>query len=90
MEEVIKKDPELIIFPVGSVEGIPSDEQQLWQRWPTISAVRHGRFHHIQSDLLNRPGPRITQGLEGLTKIFHPDALSDVSPGASEHKSLGR
>jgi ABC-type Fe3+-hydroxamate transport system substrate-binding protein len=76
IEEVIKKDPEIIIFPVGSVEGIPTDQQELWRRWSTISAVKHGRFHQIPSDLLNRPGPRISEGLELLTKIIHPDALS--------------
>jgi iron complex transport system substrate-binding protein len=82
IEEVIKKDPELIIFPVGSVEGIPPDEQQIWRRWPTISAVKHGRFHQISSDLLNRPGPRVAEGLELLVKIIHPDASPSSPPAA--------
>jgi iron complex transport system substrate-binding protein len=71
IEEVIKKDPQLIVFPVGSAEGIPPAEQQLWQRWTTLSAVRHGRLHQIQSDLLNRPGPRIAEGVEQLSRIIH-------------------
>jgi iron complex transport system substrate-binding protein len=75
MEEVIKEDPELIVFPVGSVEGIPQGEQELWRRWSTVSAVRHGRFHHVPSDLMNRPGPRIAQGLERLARILHPEAF---------------
>lgn len=75
MEEVLKEDPELIVFPIGTVEGIPGSEQQLWERWATISAVKRGRFHHIPSDLLNRPGPRIVQGLEMLAKIIHPEVF---------------
>ncbi len=75
IEEVIKQDPELIIFPVGSVEGIPEAEQRLWQRWSTLSAVKHNRFHSISSDLLNRPGPRIVEGLERLARMLHPEAF---------------
>jgi cobalamin transport system substrate-binding protein len=77
MEEVIKEDPELIVFPGGGVEGIPEPERQLWQRWTTISAVRHRRFHEVPSDLLNRPGPRIVQGLERLARIIHLEAFTD-------------
>jgi iron complex transport system substrate-binding protein len=75
MEEVIKADPELLVFPIGELEGVPDSEQQLWQRWTTLSAVRHSRFYRIDSNLLNRPGPRIVQGLEALARIIHPEAF---------------
>jgi len=78
MEEVLKADPELLIFPVGAAEGIPDSEQRVWKRWGTLTAVKQGRFHHISSDLLNRPGPRIVQGLETLARIIHPNAFEDV------------
>ena len=78
MEEVLKEDPELLIFPVGTAEGISDSEQQVWKRWATLTAVKQGRFHHISSDLLNRPGPRIVQGLETLARIIHPNAFEDV------------
>ena len=75
MEAVIKEDPELIVFPSGEAEGIPEDEQQRWRRWNTLSAVKHDRFYRISADLLNRPGPRIEQALEALTKIIHPEVF---------------
>lgn len=75
MEEVLKQDPEILIFPIGKAEGIPESEQQLWRRWTTLSAVKAGRFHQIPADLLNRPGPRITEGLEALARIIHPEAF---------------
>lgn len=75
MEEVLKEDPEIIVFPVGAAEGLPDNEQQLWQRWTTLSAVKRGRFHRVPADLLNRPGPRIVQGLEALARILHPEAF---------------
>ena len=77
MEEVLKADPELLIFPVGAAEGIPDSEQRVWKRWGTLTAVKQGRFHHISSDLLNRPGPRIVQGLETLARTIHPNAFED-------------
>ena len=77
LEEVLSQDPEVIVFPVGMSEGIPAHEQQRWQRWATVSAVKHGRFHRIPSVLLDRPGPRIVEGLEMLAKSIHPEAFSD-------------
>jgi len=81
MEAVLKEDPEIIVFPTGKAEGIPSGEQQLWQRWTSLSAIKQGRLHRIPSDLLNRPGPRIVEGLEQLARIIHPEAFeTSVSP----------
>lgn len=76
MEAVLAQDPQVIIFPVGTSEGISPGEQTLWRRWNTIAAVKTGSFHQIPSDLLNRPGPRIILGLEKLTEIIHPEQFA--------------
>ena len=73
LEEVISQDPEVILFPVGTEEGIPDQEQQRWLRWPALSAVRQNRFVRIPSVLLDRPGPRVVDGLERLARQLHPD-----------------
>jgi len=73
LEEVIRQDPQVILFPVGDEEGIPEQEQQRWMRWPTLSAVKANRFVRIPSVLLDRPGPRIVEGLERLARELHPD-----------------
>ncbi len=75
MEAVLTEDPEVIVFPVGVAEGIPPAEQELWRRWTSLSAVKKGRLHQIPADLLNRPGPRIVEGLEQLARILHPEAF---------------
>jgi iron complex transport system substrate-binding protein len=80
IEAVLKEDPQLIIFPVGASEGIPQGEQELWRRWKTITAVKTDSFHHIASDLLNRPGPRIVLGLEKLAEIIHPEVFASSNP----------
>ncbi len=76
LEAVLKEDPQILLFPIGAVEGIPESEQRQWERWTTISAVQQRRFHHISSNLLNRPGPRLVQGLEELARILHPDVFT--------------
>lgn len=72
METVLLEDPEVLIFPVGQAEGISESEQQSWQQWSGLSAIKQGRVHQIPADLLNRPGPRVGQGLERLAALLHP------------------
>jgi len=73
IEAVLKEDPQLIIFPHGSTEGIPQGERDLWKRWVGMSAVKASAFHQVPSDVLNRPGPRVVEGLDALAAIIHPE-----------------
>ena len=81
METVLKQDPEVLIFPSGEVETVPRSEQQQWRRWDSLSAVKHQRFHEVSSSLLNRPGPRVVDGLEQLARAIHPEVFGS-SDGA--------
>lgn len=75
METVLKEDPEVLIFPSGEVETVPRSEQQQWRRWNSLSAVKQERFHEVSSSLLNRPGPRVVEGLEQLARAIHPEVF---------------
>lgn len=79
METVLKEDPEVLVFPVGTVESVPRSEQQQWQRWTSLSAIKNRRVHEVSSNLLNRPGPRIVEGLEQLANAIHPDAFGSTT-----------
>ena len=72
METVLEKNPEVLIFPVGSTESVSDSERQTWSRWTGLSAVQHRRLHVVSSDALNRPGPRVVEGLEQLARAIHP------------------
>lgn len=80
MEEVLTQNPDMLLFPVGEYEGIPQAEQDRWKRWQSLTAVRKGNLFQIQSDLLNRPGPRVLDGLRELVRILHPDAAARETP----------
>ena len=73
LEEAVARDPEVLIFPVGTSEGIPLEEQRQWRRWSTLSAVKHDRFISVPSVLVDRPGPRLVEGLEVLVRAIHPE-----------------
>ena len=80
MEEVLREDPEVLLFPTGRAEGISEGEEARWQRWTTLSAVQHKRLRRIPSDLLNRPGPRIVEGVNALARAIHPEAFEEGPP----------
>ncbi len=79
MEEVLTQNPEILLFPVGEFDGIPQAEQDQWKRWTSLRAIQNGKVFQIQTYLLNRPGPRVIEGLRHLVTLFHPDvALSET------------
>jgi iron complex transport system substrate-binding protein len=73
MEEILKRSPEVIVISSMNPKG---DYQKIfleWSRWKTIPAVKNNRIHLIDSDLIDRPSPRIIEGLEEMAKILHPE-----------------
>jgi iron complex transport system substrate-binding protein len=73
LEEVLRKNPEVLIFPVGTTEGIPEAEQRRWIKWTMLAAVAHNRLYQVDSELVNRPGPRVVEGIEALARLLHPE-----------------
>jgi iron complex transport system substrate-binding protein len=73
MEEILKRSPEVIIISSMNPKGDYQKIFQEWARWKTLPAVKNGRIHLIDSDLLDRPSPRIIDGLEELARVLHPE-----------------
>jgi iron complex transport system substrate-binding protein len=71
-EEILKRSPEVIVISSMNPTGDYQKILQEWTRWKTIPAVKNGRIHLIDSDLLDRPSPRIIDGLEELASVLHP------------------
>jgi iron complex transport system substrate-binding protein len=84
---ILDVDPEMLIFaPVGLTL---LQTQALWRRterpefWSEIDAVRRGQVFFVEPVYLNRPGPRIVDGMGMLAEIFDPEAFIDTSPPES-------
>jgi cobalamin transport system substrate-binding protein len=68
-ETVIARAPELIVAPGSHGTEIVSVDE-LKRDFATTPAVRHGRIVLVDPDLVDRPGPRIVDGLEALSKAI--------------------
>jgi iron complex transport system substrate-binding protein len=73
MEEILKRSPEVIVISSMNPKGDYQKILHEWTRWKTIPAVKNGRIHLIDSDLLDRPSPRIVDGLEEIARVLHPE-----------------
>ena len=72
-EAIIAGNPDVIILADGGDRGGQSaDTVKARPGWSGIAAVKFGRIHIINSDLYNRPGPRVIDALEELVKILYP------------------
>lgn len=80
MEEVIRKDPDVILMLDKECTARDRCREE-WTRYSQLRAVRTGRVHALDADLMARPGSGIMDCLEELAAILHPEAF------ASAHKS---
>jgi len=74
-EQVVARDPEIIILGDADLPYMPQTPEMVKARpgWGQITAVRTGRVYPLSSSLLERPGPRLIEGLEQLAKLLHPE-----------------
>jgi len=73
MEEILKRSPEVILISSMNPRGNYQKVLQEWSRWKTIPAVKNRQIYLIDSDLVDRPSPRIIEGLEDMARILHPE-----------------
>ena len=71
-EAVIAAAPDVILLADHEYGGAP---QQVKARpgWSAIPAVKNDRLHAVEGDLVNRPGPRIVEGIELMAKLLYPE-----------------
>lgn len=72
-EEVVQRQPDIIIISSMDRGGGFKEARQEWLKWTSIPAVKTNRVHLINSDLTDRPSPRIIDGLEAMARIIHPE-----------------
>ncbi|MBA4179645.1 MAG: cobalamin-binding protein [Anaerolinea sp.] len=73
-ETIISSNPAVILLADGGGSGGQSPATVMARPgWAGIVAVKNGRVHVIDSNLFNRPGPRVVDALEQLVGILYPD-----------------
>jgi iron complex transport system substrate-binding protein len=72
LETLIEKQPDVIILAHMTKVQDPLKEVKRRANWDKLRAVREGNVYAIDADIIDRPGPRLTQAVELLHKILYP------------------
>ncbi|MFL5665707.1 MAG: ABC transporter substrate-binding protein [Ktedonobacteraceae bacterium] len=79
-EAVITADPQFIILTEDPVYG--GDVHLVYKRanWSRIEAVKLHHVYHVTVAIMQRPGPRLVEGLRCVAQIVHPEKFSGTLP----------
>ncbi len=74
LDAIVEADPEVIIV---AHSGASPESIKARPGWQDISAVKDDRVYAVDPDIVNRPGPRLVDGLEALARLLHPDLFTE-------------
>ncbi|MBN2618198.1 MAG: ABC transporter substrate-binding protein [Spirochaetales bacterium] len=72
LEKIIDKNPDIIICTnkFNTMDGL-----KMATGYKFLPAIKNGKVYQINTDLIDRQGPRIADGLEALISIIHPEIV---------------
>lgn len=76
LEEIILMAPEVIIISSMYLDSNHLHWIEEWKKWRILPAVKNNRLYTISSDIIDRPSPRIVQGLEQMARLIHPEVFT--------------
>ena len=88
-EEILARAPEVILSTYGDMNSGGLDDEARRKRirsragWAQIPANRDNRIAFLNEDLLNRPGPRLVEGLEAVADVLDVDVPKPTDRPAS-------
>jgi iron complex transport system substrate-binding protein len=72
-EQVLALAPDVLIITSMARSGAYEKAKADWNRLSDIPAVRQKRIYTVNSDVFDRPSPRLLDALEILTRLIHPE-----------------
>jgi iron complex transport system substrate-binding protein len=84
VEAAVAHAPDIILLARHSV-GVGPVSLEQWDRFTSLPAIRAGRVHAVDGDLFHRQGVRITEALEELARLIHPEVFG----GAPRPRAAG-
>jgi iron complex transport system substrate-binding protein len=67
LEQLVQDDPDVYLVS----EGVTPQQLSRQPGIRDLAAVRAGRVHQVDGDLISRPGPRVAEGIEALAQALH-------------------
>jgi len=74
LEQIVAANPSIIILG-DAIWGVTPESVLERAGWESIEAVKSNSIFPIDDNLISRPGPRLVDGLEQLTKLLRPGLL---------------
>lgn len=74
-EKVVKWNPDVILYT-------HTDKKEKFSArggWKNIKAVKDDRIEQLDTNIVSRPGPRITEGLLLISKAIYPETYAEVA-----------
>jgi iron complex transport system substrate-binding protein len=76
-EQVLALAPDVLIITSMARSGAYEKAKTDWYHLSNMPAVRENRIYTVDSDLFDRPSPRLLNALEILTRLLHPELFKD-------------
>jgi len=73
VETVLSKAPEVIILSSMDSKRDYLNLTKMWRAWKDLPAVKMNAIYVIDSNLVDRPTPRVVEGLETMAGMIHPE-----------------
>lgn len=82
VEDVLALAPEVIIVTSMDRQKVFDRVLHQWRQWEDLPAVADDRIHLVDSNLYDRPSPRLVKGLEELVRLIHPQLFDSDGDSA--------
>ena len=76
-EQVLALAPDVLIITSMARSGAFEKAKADWNRLSHMPAVREKRIYTVNSDVFDRPSPRLLDALEMLTRLLHPKLFKE-------------
>jgi iron complex transport system substrate-binding protein len=80
-EQVMALSPDVMIITSMARRAAFEKVKREWRHYEQIPAVRNQRIHLVDSDIFDRPSPRLIDALELLATLIHPELFGDDTAG---------
>jgi len=71
-EEILKRNPDYIIFPTGGDDNL-STVKNAYPEWAKLTAIKNNHVLFVDRNLYSRPGPRFIEAVTDLFNRLHEE-----------------
>ncbi len=76
-EEIAAAQPDALVFAwCGAGDRVPLEKVIAKRGWESLNAVQNGRVHCVPDEFLNTPAATLTEGLQCLAGVCHPELFA--------------